>query len=249
VQLVQAVPRREARREREQAVTQPANTHAVQPPPQTSTLVRNVAIILASYASIAAMAEGIEVLTGASRSVLVAAIGLTQRGSAARPRPRMAAHGLHYASESAQLARDAADDDLYFRAAYVLSATQRMQEAIGGGKTLPEAVADEARWQAAHEAARRGRLDAAAKVAAAATKHGNLLGWYLDPDLNNEIECILASGNNFYADRGTVIGLPGSVHPRCGCHAGAPHEAGGMVDDAVAPVLTSAPARLYRLAG
>lgn len=230
-------------------VSQPATVHPVQPPPQTSTLVRNVAIILASYASIKAMAQGIEVLTGANRSALMAALGLANRGTTAKPRARMAKHGLAYTSEAAQLARDAADGDLYYRAAYVLAATGRIQEAMADGKTVQQAVADEARWQAAHEQARRGRLDAAAKVAAAASTHGNLLGWNLDPDLNNEIECILADGNNFYADTGTVIGWPGSVHPRCGCYAGPPHPNAGMVDDAVAHVLVSAPARLYRLAG
>jgi hypothetical protein len=53
----------------------------------------------------------------------------------------------------------------------------------------------------------------------------------LNPLLNNEAECIAANGHNFYAEHGTVIGLPGSVHNRCGCYAGPPWTGAAMVDD------------------
>lgn len=98
---------------------------------------------------------------------------------------------------------------------------------------LKIALADENLLYQRHEQARKGRLRAAAQTASASKKYGQLLGWYLDPSLNNDAECIAANGNNYYARTGTVIGWPGSVHPNCGCTPGPPHANGGMVNDVI----------------
>lgn len=211
--------------------------HEVQPPPQDSHIVRLIAEILAARKAIEVTAAGLSVLLGVPIAVIIALLRLLARGSAHIPRARMASHGVPPDSAPASLPRRAANDDLYFRAAYIEAAAHRVTRGVAGGQDLQDAIAEEARYAALHEKARRGRLSSAGRVAAAQLEYGPLLGWYLNPELNNETECILADGNNFYADEGTVIGYPGMVHPECGCIPGPPHILGGKVDDAVAPII------------
>lgn len=216
--------------------------HPVTPPPQDSTLVRNVALVLASGLAISAMAEGIELLLapyGITARSIMAAIGLAR--TTHNPRARLARHGVDKRSEAAQIPRAAAKAERYFRAAYVINASRRIEQSVADGATLGEALNKELPYFTAHEAARDERLGAAAKVGIAAQLHGPLLGWYLDPLLNNDPECIAADGHNFYADEGTVIGLPGMVHRFCGCEAGPPHEGATLVNEALRGVIRRVP--------
>lgn len=167
------------------------------------------------------------------------AIGLThseggsRRGTAHAPNARLAAHGATLDG----IVRSVRDREVYFRAAYVANAAQRMQATMGAGEDPATALKRERPYYQAHERARKGRLEAAAQVQTAAQhvgwpdEHGTLLGWYLNPLLHNEVECQTANGHNFYAEEGTVIGLPGSVHSNCGCYAGTPHEGATLVND------------------
>jgi hypothetical protein len=130
-----------------------------------------------------------------------------------------------------------------------MNASKRIESDVKAGKPLPQALAKEKKVFKTHETARRGRMGAAANAARAANLYGDILGWYLNPLLNNEIECVTANGHNFSASQGTVIGYPGAVHPRCGCTAGPPILGAGMVNDALkesSQVIFQAP-RKYRL--
>lgn len=210
--------------------------HPVAPPPQNSQVVRDVAIILASYAAIVVMAEGIEVLLApfhVRKAAIMAALGIANNGTSARPYAPLKRNGIDPASSTADAVRTAAQDDLYYRAAFVVMSSQRIQKGLDAGVPLAKSISDEARNHLSHESARRNRLDTAAQVARAATLFGPLLGWYRDPFRNSEPECIAADGHNFYAEQGTIIGLPGAVHPHCACHAGPPIDGAGMVNDAV----------------
>lgn len=221
-------------------------THTVQPPPQNDEIVRQVAEILATGAAITTLAAGISaLLPDIETSVLLASLGLVNSGTAHTPNNRPSAVGLPHSGSAMQVARG---QELYFRAAYLVRAARRMQEDIAEGKPIRTALAQESLHYRQHEAARKGRLNSVAKASKAAEMYGDLLGWYLNPLLNNEIECIHADGNNFSAAEGTVIGYPGAVHPNCGCAAGPPIEGAGMVNDAVASILrTPGGKRIVRL--
>jgi hypothetical protein len=206
-----------------------------------------VAAVLATGAAIASLAAGItRLLPGVTRPAVVGALSLVLRGTAHRPRARLAANRLTPRSPEAGAVRAAADAELSYRAAYVVNAARRLQEALDAGKSLPEALAAEAPRQAAHELARRRRVDAAAKVARAARQFGDLVGWYRDPESHSEADCIAADGNNFLASEGTVIGLPGTVHLHCRCEPGPPHPFAGMVNDALSGVVVLRPRSVFR---
>jgi hypothetical protein len=129
--------------------------------------------------------------------------------------------------------RQVRDDELYFRSAYVVAASKRINASMKGGMTFRQAMAQERPFSKAHEQARRNRLSTSIKMQQQTDLFGPLLGWYRDPTSNSESECYQADGHNFYAAEGTVIGFPGSVHPHCHCVAGPPHPGGGMVNDQV----------------
>lgn len=155
------------------------------------------------------------------------------RGTAHIPNARLAYNGATL-DDSIRTVRDF---DIYFRSAYLANAAQRMQKTMDEGGSPSDALRREAGYYKAHENARKGRLEAVAQVQTAARHYGErdekgtLLGWYLDPLLHNDVECITANGHNFYAEEGTVIGLPGSVHNNCGCYAGTPHWGATLVND------------------
>ena len=169
------------------------------------------------------------------------ALGLThteggyRRGTAHAPNARLGEHG-----KLTGQVREVRDAEVYFRAAYLANAAQRIQRSLNAGLSERDAMRREAPFYRMHEEARRGRLDAATQVQHAAkvfgqrNERGTLLGWYLNPLLHNEAECIRANGHNFYAEEGTVIGLPGSVHNRCGCYAGPPIAGASLVNDVMA---------------
>lgn len=200
-------------------------------PSDFGTEARAVAHLLAPY--------------GVRTTAVRMALGLThkegggRRGTAHAPNARLAEHGATLEGK----VREVRDHDIYFRAAYIANAAHRMQRSMNQGATQVEALRREAPYYRMHEEARRGRLRAAAQVQTAAKMYGQpddrgtLVGWYLNPLLKNEVECITANGRNFYAEEGTTIGLPGSVHNRCGCYAGPPHSGAGLVNDALQNVV------------
>lgn len=165
--------------------------------------------------------------THVSPEAAAAAFVLCGRGTVARPNARLKG------SKSTRAIKKVRDTELLYRANYLLNAARRIQESIDEGMTVRQATRKESgNWQA-HEKARRGRLDSVREAERQAQFYGDLLGWYLNPFLNNDRECIVANGNNFYASKGTIIGYPGSVHPNCGCTAGPPHPGGKLVNAAL----------------
>lgn len=196
----------------------------VQPPPENSPLVKQVAQILAAGYAVHITVEALAALLKPWRVMpvaIAAALMLVDRGTQHTPRRMLGPNR-----------RDAADADLYYRAAYVLNASQRITKQLLDGVPAKQAILRERRFYQAHELARRNRLESANKIDVLREQFGPLLGWYLNPLLNNDPECVAANGHNFNAMQMPVIGWPGAVHPNCGCVAGPPHPGAGSVDEA-----------------
>lgn len=211
--------------------------HTLQAPPSDSTLNQRIAEILIATASIYLAAKLIEKLLRPFHitvDAILPVLRIVKRGTTHKPRPKFAVDGLDRSAPAADLVRTMANEDLYYRAAYVVAASRRVQREIDAGeKPLAVILADESLNYRKHEAARNQRAKAARRAALAAQLYGPELGWYLNPLLNNEIECITADGHNFPASQPPRIGLPGAVHMFCGCRPGAPHIGAGQVDDAI----------------
>ncbi len=114
-----------------------------------------------------------------------------------------------------------------WRAVYTLSAAERLMEA----PDIQHAEDIEEGYFARHVAAEERRIRAAALVDVTRRLLGDrteeqphkevpLLGWRAVLDDRTTPECRWANGQNFRADRMPIIGIPGSVHPRCRCTAG-----------------------------
>lgn len=195
---------------------QPVET--IQAPPSDSTLNQKVAEALVAATSIYAAAKAIELLLRPFRVTVDAIMPVLQRvehGTAHKPRALFKADGINRAKPGAEIVRATANEDLYFRAAYIVKASRRVQKGLNAGKQLPAILSGENVYYRKHELARTQRAKAGRRAAVAAQLYGNVLGWYLNPRLNNEIECITAAGNNFKADSVPKIGLPGLVHMNC----------------------------------
>lgn len=180
---------------------------------------------------------------GASREVAQAVAAMASQGTKLIPNARRNGHPLTMAI------RVERDREALYRGAYMLKAAERVQASVNAGKSLREAIRAESPYYNAHEKARKNRLESVTETQRIAGVYGSptttpqgsvrtLVGWYLNPLLNNDPECIAANGNNFWAEEGTVIGFPGAVHLNCGCVAGPPIEGAGMVNDAVRGVVT-----------
>lgn len=233
----------------------PEVKHVVPPPVDSDATVRAIADILASSARFERLpgdfgqeVAGLEHLLapyGIKRTAIRMALGLAykegggQRGTAHTPNAILR---HHHVTLTGQI-RKVRDSEVFYRAAYLANAAHRLQRAMNGGANQRAALRQERVYYRMHEEARRGRLKAVAQVERAGQMFGEwngtgtLLGWYLNPLLHNEVECITANGNNFYMEAGTVIGLPGSVHNRCGCYAGPPHQGAPLVDDVLKNVV------------
>jgi SPP1 gp7 family putative phage head morphogenesis protein len=113
-----------------------------------------------------------------------------------------------------------------WRAIYALGAAQRLSET----EDLDRAEHVEEGYFARHLAAEERRQRAATLVDITNNLLGDrteeqegkvpLLGWRAVIDARTTPECSWANGQNFRADKMPVIGLPGSVHPRCRCTSG-----------------------------
>jgi hypothetical protein len=227
----------------------PEQRVSIQPGADSDTTVRLIAAALGESRRVTTLQSDLEFEVATLRDLLAPygvseaasrlAINLTYtRGGYARGTEHSPNARLHGGTAEGQIVH-VRDNEVYMRAAYLANAAKRMQRSMDDGKTEREALHKEQPHYRAHERARRGRLDAAAQVEQAAAHvgytdaRGTLLGWYRNPLLNNDAECLAADGHNFYAEEGTVLGLPGSVHSGCGCYAGPPHEGAGLVNDAV----------------
>lgn len=208
------------------------------PPPDQVPLVQQIAAVLLAGLTLEATIKALAALLKPfriSRTAVRATLGLID--TAHTPRSVLKAAGLDRRSPAADIARRAATQDAYYRAAYLAKASGRVQRELDTGHSLRDALRAEVANFAAHKAAREKRLNAAGRTASASKLYGNLLGWYRNPMLDSDADCRVADGNNFRADEGTVIGWPGAVHPHCGCHAGPAHEDGAMVNDVLGDVL------------
>lgn len=226
--------------------------HEVGPRPDADRDVRALAAILVNGGSRARQATAVHGLLkrwGVSKRSAELALQISRRGTTTIPNARLAEHAADEILDEhgKQELRVVANHDMYFRAAYVANAAKRIQLNIDNGMPEREALRREGVNFARHEAARKDRLRAVSQVQVTGEMFGQpdddgtLVGWYHNPFLNNEAECLAASGHNFYVEEGTSIGLPGSVHANCGCYAGPPHVGMGMVDDAVKKVVKFKP--------
>lgn len=202
-----------------------------------------IAKILQRNSSVGLTARGIRHVLGVSTLAGTAALGLAGTGTVHRPNARL--RGVEGARTHG-VVREVRDNELYFRAAYIVAAAQRLDADLKRKLPLRQALAKEKIYQRQHEKARRNRQETATQIQKQAKTWGPLLGWYRDPlSEHSESECRDAHGHNFYANEGTVIGFPGSVHPHCHCKAGPPWPDGGMVNDHVR--LHKVVNRTYRL--
>lgn len=116
------------------------------------------------------------------------------------------------------------------RAAYVLAAARRIEQAMTDARAQGEPIADaikaalarEQNYSSQHVAASQGRSAAAAAVDSMAAVHGNILGWKAQEDARCTPGCRQASGKNFRADRPPTVeghpAYPGMVHgATCRC--------------------------------
>lgn len=214
--------------------TAPDDTVSVQTPPDEDETVQHVVEIILAYYGVKKAAQMIAALMpGIPWQIFAAAFNISGGMKGHQAYPSLKMRDIAPNGDGSTTMKRAARREIFYRAAYILRAAERMETDVHGGKSIPDAIADEKKIFVLHEAARLGRLDSAGYVARAADRFGPMLGWYLDPLLNNEPECIAANGHNFDAREGTLIGLPGAVHPKCGCIAGPPWPGAGMVNDAI----------------
>lgn len=199
-----------------------AQPHQVQSPPQDDQLVAAIAGLLLVGAGVGATAALISALVGIPVQPVQLALRLVARGRMHRPR----SVGVGRAN-SAQ-----ADQELYFRAAYVLNAARRIWGRFMDGDSPGQALKAELPHFRAHQAAAANRQAAAAEVNRLGSIYGAKLGWYASLDGRETPECAAADGHNFTVGQRPVIGYPGSVHRYCRCKAGPPIAGASSVDAA-----------------
>lgn len=205
--------------------------------PSDSELAQRVALVLdgGRASSVLTVADRIhEIMPSIDARAIALAVNLTtgRSGSAHGMRARYAAEGIDRTSSQAGIMRAAAHEELFYRSLYIVNAARRLEASLADDMSTPDAWAKERRNYLLHVAAREQRRKAVARTAVAAALFGATLGWYLNPLLNNDPECVAANGHNFKSDTIPSIGLPGTVHMNCGCYAGPPHENASSVNAA-----------------
>ena len=115
--------------------------------------------------------------------------------------------------------------------AFLIASARRITAAMSKGKTPTQAGAVEKTYIGQHDDANDARDQSLLSAQQQMIRGGPTVGWYAHYDKKTSPACRLASGNNFDAMEGTVIGYPGSVHPHCRCSVGPPHPNGGWVND------------------
>lgn len=195
-----------------------------EPPQQTG---QQVAELLLTGAATALLAKAVWKLLapfGVTLDAVALALHLAERGT--QHQPRMVG--------TADLTREQRRQEAQFRAWYVINASRRLTASLRNGDTSRAALGRERPFWRAHEAARKARMAAAAKVAEAAARWGPVLGWWAHPD-DGKVSpaCAAANGKIFSASQRPVIGWPGQAHGgRCRCWAGPPFDTKITVDEA-----------------
>jgi hypothetical protein len=221
--------------------TQPQHPAEPAAPADGDGALEAVAALLVTGGAVGLLAAAIWALLhrrrrAVTRSAVAAAVRLTDRSTAHRP--RMVGR--------ADVARGQRDLEARYRAAYIIRAAERLTAAAPAGddgdsdpKALLAALGRERAYLLAHARARRARMQAAAAVDAAASEWGPLLGWHTVLDGHATPECRAADGSNFRVTDPPVIGWPGTLHGgACRCYAGKPFPGGTMTNAAVAPLLS-----------
>jgi hypothetical protein len=97
-----------------------------------------------------------------------------------------------------------------WQAAYVMTAVQRIRDAVDTGKSFEQAVAQEQVYAAQHASAQKKRALALVQVRRAKRQYGRLLGWKAHAaDGRVTPACRIADGANFNAATGP---WPGTAH-------------------------------------
>lgn len=180
---------------------------------------------LGTVATATALAQQLAAL-GLSAIAIKAVLGIAGRAPAT------------FASAGGPVARQVAAEEVLYRASYLIAAARRIDAALAKarrdhepiGPSLRRALQRERRWWSAHLFAKAHRAQAADQVDDAAAAFGPLLGWQLGLAGSHTPVCRAADGHNFEALRRPLPGWPGSVHPRCSCHAVAPWPGATSVD-------------------
>lgn len=244
----------------EEDIPEEPPVHEIQQPVENDLTVAQIAAILvAGYAAVKAVEMIYDLLKpwGIPLDAVQAAYNLAK--GPAKPSAPKADRGILRFGPDGKLIEggptrskpmiEVHDREAFFRAAYIANAAKRIARSLKD-RSLKDAIEAERRYFDQHKAAQDQRVNAAAQVQTAAnmwgrpTEFGVLVGWYLNPLLNNEAECKAANGHNFYAEHGTVIGWPGAVHANCGCYAGPPHPVDTLVDEGVRGVVRFSRKRL-----
>lgn len=201
-------------------------TTAEQPPEPSQQTGQHVAEALLAGAAVAVTARAVFKLLspfGVTLEAVVLALTLAERGT--NTQPRMVG--------TADLTRDQRRQEAQYRAWYVINASKRLTASLRNGDTPRAAIARERPYWRLHEAARKDRMAAAAKVAEAAAQWGPVLGWWAHPDDKVTPACAAANGKVFSSTQRPAIGWPGQPHAgRCRCWAGPPFETTVTVDQA-----------------
>src|SRR5690606_4859919 len=112
-------------------------------------------------------------------------MGFSNRAIIAAYRFAVEAGQITTPEKTGDFARDLRDQQLKYRAAYILSAARRMTPELRenpDGQAMKSAMARERRFFEQHRAAHRARARAATQVRAAFDEFGPTLGWYATLD-------------------------------------------------------------------
>lgn len=191
-------------------------------PQRDAALIAAIAALLVIGAPPRPTATKIAALIGISVAAVMPVVAL------AMGRP-FAANVTSISSKSPTATGESAEAEPLYRAAYILAASRRVQDASAQGRSRDQALVDEQRWFNLHMEAQAKRRKAAAAVDRAARRHGAILGWYAVLDNRTSPECREANGKNFNVAVRPAIGYPGSVHPHCRCKAGKQHATSATV--------------------
>lgn len=196
--------------------------------------VERVAMVLAAGVPIAAMVSllaGLLAAFGVTVPVVQAALYLVLRARRAIPSP----------SHPGAAVQATLRTESFYRAAYLVNAAVRLQNAANATGSLQQAMLLERRYHQLHLQAQANRRAVAERVDRVG--RAGLAGWRSVMDARTSPECAAADGRNFDVAHPPVIGYPGTVHLHCRCKAVAPFPGAPSVDAA----LTAMPRRLARL--
>jgi hypothetical protein len=124
-----------------------------------------------------------------------------------------------------QLSGSGYAQELLYKAWYAVNAMQR----ITSSSDPTEAFRRERRYHAQHLDAQEQRSRQRQIRDVLSEIYGKTLCWYSVLDEGTTPECREAHGKNFDVDVPPAIGYPGTVHGKCRCTAGPPHQNAEMV--------------------